>query len=196
MLLHVDSLWKPLHVLFQWNQGSSWLCPTDTPQASWEDLWSCIWGDYWYTGGQTSKHYTSAYFVSERGILSNKYGYQESCVQGTANMPAVKVGPALTKNRTVAEQTPQSHFHFHPYIQVNTRQWQRVLWRGEHLHIDTTLCPPRTVATTALEKIWQHHLTNGCYIQNHKVRVSPVLSCSEDKRWLFSSYSVVGEFVV
>lgn len=28
------------------------------------------------------------------------------CVQGTASMPAVKVGPPPTKNRTVAEQTP------------------------------------------------------------------------------------------
>ena len=65
---------------FPWNQGSRWLCPTDTTQASWEDLWTCIWGDYWYTGGQTNKPYTlrilclrTKAWVGGQGILPNKY---------------------------------------------------------------------------------------------------------------------------
>ena len=128
-----------------WNQGSSWLCPADTPQASWEDFTTCIWGDHRYTDQTSNKTLHIAYTLSRtktwvggHGILPNKYWYQESCVKGTASMPAVKVAPGKspTKNRTVAK-TPVSLPL--PPLQVNTRQWQRVTWGGEQLHTNTTL---------------------------------------------------------
>ena len=75
-----------------------------------------LWADHLFP---VRLHYLSknrAYYPTNTDIRNHVYKAH------AASVPAVKVGPAPTKNRTVAEQTPQSHFHFHSYIQVNTRQ--------------------------------------------------------------------------
>ena len=70
------------------------------------------------------KHYTLLHVLCpeqkpelvDMSLLPNKYWYQESCVQGTTSMPAVKVGlgKSPTKNRTVAKTNPTvSHSHYY-----------------------------------------------------------------------------------
>ena len=48
------------------------------------------------------------------------------------------------------------------------------------------------MATTAFEKIWQHHLTYGRYIQNHNYELALFFLAVKTN----IGYSVVGEFVV
>lgn len=200
MLLHVERLWKPLLSTMSSCQQKRHTIPSMKPREQLampsgytpKELRIYELVSEGITDTQkvkrALKHYTLHVLCPEQkpelvdraytDIRNHVYKAQRACQLSKLDQENLWLKIEQQKKQR-EKQTPQSNFHFCPYKSTLDSDKRVTRW-GEQLHTDTTLSPPRTVATTALKKIWQHHLIYRCYIQNHQVWVSPVLSCSED----------------